>query len=355
MRQSIQTTAFGLVILVLSLLVLIHASSFFVPLAFAAVLAMLLTPLAGWLEGKHWPPSLSAFACVLVILFVIAIITLFVRWQLGNLLDNTDQIEQELGRRYQELRKFIADSFGISLKEQEKIINEQGGSAGKSASSMITATVSGIGSFLTQFLLTLVYVFLFVYFRKKLHQFALEIAPPAKRDTVDDALENSRKVAQHYLGGLALMVMLLWVMYGIGFYISGVRNALFFAVLCGLLEIIPFIGNLTGTAITLLMVLAQGGSTGTLLGVVITYAVVQFVQSYLIEPLVVGKGVSINPLFTILGLVAGEFIWGIPGMVLALPAVGIMKVIFDHIGPLKPLGKLMGDTGKGQAKRKNEA
>ncbi|HSF46268.1 MAG TPA: AI-2E family transporter, partial [Chitinophagaceae bacterium] len=137
-----------------------------------------------------------------------------------------------------------------------------------------------------------------------------------------------------------------------GFYISGVENALFFAILCGLLEIIPFIGNLTGTAITLLMVLAQGGSTGTLVGVVITYVVVQFVQSYLVEPLVVGKGVSINPLFTILGLVAGEFIWGIPGMVLALPAVGIMKVVFDHIEPLKPVGKLMGDTKEGRTKRK---
>jgi predicted PurR-regulated permease PerM len=157
-------------------------------------------------------------------------------------------------------------------------------------------------------------------------------------------MERSRKVAQQYLGGLSLMVMSLWIMYGIGFTIAGVKNAVFFAVLCGLLEIVPFIGNLAGTAITLLMALAQGGSTGTLLGVVITYGVVQFVQSYLIEPLVVGKGVRINPLFTILSLVAGEFIWGIAGMVLALPAIGILKVLFDHIGPLKPVGKLIGDS-----------
>ncbi|HSF46489.1 MAG TPA: AI-2E family transporter, partial [Chitinophagaceae bacterium] len=217
MRLTIQVICFSLIILVISLFVLIHARSFFVPIAFAAVLAMLLTPIAGWLEGKRWPPSLSALASVLIILLVIAAITLFVRWQLTNLLDNTDQIEQELGRRYQELRKFIADSFGISLKEQEKIIDQQGGSAGKSTGSLIATTVSGLGSFLTQFLLTLVYVFLFIYFRKKLHQFALEITPPAKRESVDDALENSRKVAQHYLGGMALMVMLLWVMYGIGF------------------------------------------------------------------------------------------------------------------------------------------
>jgi len=348
MRLTIQTIAYGLILFVLSLMVLIYARSFFVPIAFAAVLAMLLSPLAGWLEKKGWAPSLSAIACLLAVLLVITLLTFFIRWQLANLLENTEQIERELRQRYQDLRDFVAASFGISIGEQEKIIRE-GSSAGQSAGSLVATTVSGLGIFLTQFLLTLVYLFLFVYFRKKLRQFVLDLSPAAQRKEASTVMENSRRVAQQYLGGLALMVVSLWIMYGIGFSISGVKNAIFFAVLCGLLEIIPFIGNLTGTAITLLMVLAQGGSTGTLLGVLITYAVVQFVQSYLVEPLVVGKGVSINPLFTIMGLVAGEFVWGIPGMVLALPAMGILKVLMDHIGPLKPVGKLMGDTKTGKS------
>jgi predicted PurR-regulated permease PerM len=138
------------------------------------------------------------------------------------------------------------------------------------------------------------------------------------------------------------MIVLLWVMYGVGFSIIGVKNALFFAILCGLLEIIPFVGNLTGTIITVLMVLSQGGGTGMVIGVFVTYGIVQFVQSYILEPLIVGSEVNINPLATIVAIVIGETIWGIAGMILAIPLVGILKIICDNIEALQPIGYLIG-------------
>jgi predicted PurR-regulated permease PerM len=94
------------------------------------------------------------------------------------------------------------------------------------------------------------------------------------------------------------------------------------------------------------MVVIQGGGTGMVLGVVITYLVVQFLQTYLLEPVVVGAEVNINPLFTIIILVLGELIWGIPGMVLAIPLLGIVKIICDHIPSLKPYGYLIGSDRK---------
>jgi predicted PurR-regulated permease PerM len=135
-------------------------------------------------------------------------------------------------------------------------------------------------------------------------------------------------------------------MYSIGFSIVGVRYAVFFAILCGLLEIVPFIGNLTGSLLAIMMVLIQGGGLGMVIGVVITYAAVQFLQTYILEPLVVGAEVNLNPLFTIIILVAGELIWGIPGMILAIPLLGIVKIICDHIPALKPYGYLIGGHRK---------
>ena len=83
-----------------------------------------------------------------------------------------------------------------------------------------------------------------------------------------------------------------------------------------------------------------------ILGILIIYAIIQFLQTYILEPLVVGKGVSLNPLFTIAGIVAGEMIWGIPGMILAIPLLGIVKIVCDHIKPLKPYGFLIGTEKK---------
>ena len=142
------------------------------------------------------------------------------------------------------------------------------------------------------------------------------------------------------------MILCLWIMYSIGFSIVGVKNAVLFAALCSLLEIVPFVGNLTGNVITVLAVVMQGGNSGMIFGVLITYGIVQFIQTYLLEPLVVGRGVSINPVFTIAGLVAGEAVWGIPGMVLAIPFMGISKIVFEHITGLKPYGFLIGEEKK---------
>jgi predicted PurR-regulated permease PerM len=135
---------------------------------------------------------------------------------------------------------------------------------------------------------------------------------------------------------------MLWVMYGIGFSIAGVNNALFFAVLCGVLELVPFVGNITGTSITVLMALAQSSDIKVVVGVIITYALVQLIQTYILEPLVVGDRLNLNPLFTILIIVVGEAVWGIAGMILAVPLLGIFKIICDNCEPLKDYGFLIG-------------
>ena len=159
-------------------------------------------------------------------------------------------------------------------------------------------------------------------------------------------MQNSRKVAQKYITGMMLMIVGLWIMYSIGFAISGVKNFFFFAILCGLLEIVPFVGNLIGNVLTVVVTLAQGGSMNVVLGILITYALVQFIQSYILEPVVVGSEVSIHPVFTIIGIILGEFLWGIPGMILAIPIMGIIKIVCDHIEPLKPFGFLIGEEKK---------
>lgn len=169
------------------------------------------------------------------------------------------------------------------------------------------------------------------------------MVPSSQKQNAQEVMHDVRRVSQKYLTGLALMIACLWVMYGIGFSIVGVQNAIFFAILCGLLEIVPFVGNLTGVALTSLMTLAQGGSTSMLLAIVVVYSIVQFTQSYILEPLIVGREISINPVFTIIGIVIGELVWGIPGMILALPLLGIFKIICDHIEPLKPYGFLIGE------------
>ena len=324
-----------LLLVLLSAAILYYGKPFLVPVLIASFLSMLLRPLCQRLENKL-PKSLAVTISVMVLLCVVALIVYIVSTQVSNIADNAEQIEQNISSKVQRVQEFVTRSLGIPQQKQQQIIQEQQQASTGKISGMISGFFSSFGGLLTNFLIVVVYIFLFLYFREHFSQFFLRIVPSREKGNAKTIMHDVQMVAQKYLTGLAIMIGCLWVMYGIGFSIIGVKNGLFYAVLCGLLEIVPFVGNLTGVSITIIMSLAQGGDLKLVAAILVTYGIVQFVQSYLLEPLVVGRGISIHPVFTIMGIVAGEFIWGIPGMVLALPIMGIVKIFCDHVEPLYP-------------------
>jgi predicted PurR-regulated permease PerM len=278
-----------------------------------------------------------------VLLVALSIIISVFAWQISDISDKAPQIQKNISEKIQELRTFATNSLGIPRQQQQKIIKEQQQSSSGKMSTLLTGVFTSFGSFLTNFIIVMVYIFLFLLYRNRFQQFVLKQVPQQEQQNAKEIMHEVRQVAQKYLTGLSIMIVCLWILYSIGFTIAGVDNAIFFAILCGLLEIVPFVGNLIGVSVTLLMSLAQGGETSMIIAILITYAVVQFFQTYLLEPMVVGKNISINPVFTIVGLVGGELLWGLPGMILALPILGIIKIICDRIEPLKPYGFLIGD------------
>ncbi|HET6766293.1 MAG TPA: AI-2E family transporter, partial [Chitinophagaceae bacterium] len=321
---------------------LYYAKPFLVPVCFAGLLAMLFLPLSEWFERKKIPKALSIVFCLIIFLGITTGIIGLISWQITDLASETSNIENKLKQMISQVEEYIRSNYGISKKQQEKIITEQA-----QANSNV---ISGMGSFLTgfiiDFILVLVYIFLFMFYRGRIKTFILQLVPSEQNKNTETILRDIEKVSRQYIVGLGMMIACLWVMYSIGFSIVGVKYAVLFAIICGLLEIVPFIGNLTGNLLTILMVIIQGGGMGMVIGVVITYLVVQFLQTYILEPLVVGAEVNINPLFTIIILVLGELVWGIPGMVLAIPLLGVFKIICDHIESLKPYGYLIGSDKK---------
>jgi len=205
---------------------------------------------------------------------------------------------------------------------------------------MVTGSLTSV---IKNLVLVLVYFLFLLYYRSHLKNFLLKLSAPSQRGEMEQIIHSATNVSQQYLLGLSKMIVCLWIMYGIGFSILGVKNALFFAILCGLLEIVPFVGNITGTTLTVLVSALHGAEFSVLIGIVITYAVVQFIQGWVLEPLILGPQVKINPLFTILALILGELLWGISGIILAIPITAIFKIICDHIEPLKPYGFLIGE------------
>jgi predicted PurR-regulated permease PerM len=321
------------------------AKPFLVPLCFGGLLSMLFLPVSRWLQRRGLVKGLAILTCVIVFVAIIVGIVWLITWQVTDLTSDLGSIEQKLNKMIDELKQFINKNFGISPKQQDELLKNNKSTSG-GMPSYVSSIGSGMMSFVVDFILVLVYIFLFMYYRGHIKKFILQLVPEREKTNAEEIISGIQKVSQQYLTGLGLMIVGLWIMYSIGFSIVGVKFPVFFAIVCGLLEIVPFVGNLTGNLLAVLMVVVQGGGAGMIFGVLITYATVQFFQTYILEPLVVGAEVNINPLFTIIVLVAGELVWGIPGMVLAIPLLGIVKIICDHIEPLKPYGFLIGQEKK---------
>lgn len=333
---------------------LYFARQFLIPIAISALISMLLIPLANFMESRGVKHVIASFFCVLLILGLFGGIIYLISWQAAGTTDNFQDIILRIQQITVDIQKFLVEKLGISHANQQLWIKHQVNNGTNGA--IITAS-SILGNMMIVFIksiLVMVYIFLFINSRLHLKKFVLMLVPKEKMEETEQIIRDAGKISQHYLLGLGLMILVLWFMYGIAFSIIGVENALFFAVICGILEIVPFIGNLTGTGITILMVISQGGDNGMILGVFISYMIIQFVQTYFLEPLVVGSEVNINPLFTILSLVFMEIIWGIAGMIMAIPMLGIIKIICEHVEALKPIAFLIGKSNNNSISRREK-
>lgn len=341
LSRSVQT----LLLLFLVFAGLYFSRSFLVPIALAGVIAMLFLPLCRWLESKGMNRAVSSVICILILLIVVSGFIFLVSWRVSNLETNLNEIEKQANQYINQLKVFVNKSFGVSTQQQNQMIKKEGASGVGSMAAYVAGMVTSVLGSLTTAILILIYIFLFINSRNHFKKFILKLVPAEQKANAVTTIEETTEVAQKYISGLAKMIFCLWIMYSIGFSIIGVQNAIFFAILCGTLEIVPFVGNITGTTLTVLMALAQGGGGTMVISVLITYGLVQFIQSYVLQPLVVGKDVDVNPFFTIMVLVLGEAVWGVGGMVLAIPLLGMLKIVFDHVEPLKPYGFLIGGEG----------
>jgi predicted PurR-regulated permease PerM len=125
--------------------------------------------------------------------------------------------------------------------------------------------------------------------------------------------------------------------------IIGIKNAVLLGCIAGLLSIMPYIGPVLGGVFPLLMALITEDTTQPAILVVIMLVVIQTIDNYFIEPVVVGGEVALSAISTILILIIGGTLWGPVGMIVFIPILGIAKIIFDHVDSLKPYGYLIGD------------
>lgn len=323
---------------------IIWASSVLIPLVFAMFFAALLNPVCNWLESKNIHRIFSAMLAVLLGLLIVIVLFGFFAIQIANIAEDFEDIEESIGGMTEQAEQFIRQNFGVSVNLDVQTVLQSAEDILDEAGDAILQGLMGIFVFLAMFVLVPVYTFLLLIYRFFLKDFLIRAYAGDDPEKTREIVNNIQQVAQKYLTGRLKVIMILAVMFSAALMAVGLEHAIFFAVFAALFDFIYFIGPIFAAILPISYALIMEDGFWMPISIVVIFYVIQMIEGNVLTPKIVGPAVSINPLITLFALFAGNLIWGIAGMILILPALSILKIIFDEIEPTKPYGFLLGDT-----------
>ena len=315
------------------------ANDIIIPFALAILLAILLVPINRYLEKKKVSRVYSIFISISVSFILLFGLIYFLSTQILAFLDDIPEIKRRLNSLIYQLQTWLHQRFGISIGEQKSYFDNAKGSG----SAILGSTFISLKD--TLFILSLlpIYTFLILYYRDMLKRFIVDLFKPVYKPRVEEVLRESKGVIQSYMVGLLIEMGIVALINFIGFKIIGIDYAIFLAVFAAVLNLIPYIGMLIASIFCTLITLTSSPNSSDAIWTLIVLWVVQFFDNNIIMPKVVGSKVKINALITILGVLLGGTLAGIPGMFLSIPGIAILKVIFERVDGLKPWGMLLSD------------
>ncbi len=330
--------------LILFLLILYFGKDILVPLAFAMLFAFILYPLVTYLIRKGLNEILSiAFTLAGVMIIGSGILILF-STEIYRMTEEYSRFLEKLKSIFNTSVTYLNEQVSVIPRiESENLITGMGEFFTSSGMVIVSDTISFTSTFFSYILLSIIYTFLILLYRKQLADAITQFVRKEHQTTFRKMLREVQKVGQQYFTGMLLLILILGVLNSTGLLILGIDYPFFFGFLAALLAIIPYVGSTVGGLIPTIYALISYDSYWYPIGVVGIFWFIQTVEGNFLNPKIVGGSLHINALFSILSLIAGGLLWGIPGMILFLPMTAILRVVCSHYEGLKPVASLIGD------------
>lgn len=324
---------------------LIEAQKFLVPILLGVLFSYLLYPIVNFLEKHRFPRILSNLIAIIIGGFIIFLAVKFLSSQFSVFTEDLPKIKEQASENLKDIRDNISASLGVSPYRFEKwgenFISNFFESSGEFFQSLFSATTSTI----VRIGLMPVFVFFMLYYRNKFHDFIVAMVPDKQEEKSQRILNEVNLVAKKYMTGVFIVVIILSVLNSIGLSIIGLDYPVLLGVTAALFNFIPYFGTLIGAVFPLLFAILAMPTPDYALWVLIYFVIIQFIENNILTPNITGGIVRLNPFITILSLILGSMIWGVAGMFLIVPFMAIIRIVFENISFLKPVGFLLSNKG----------
>jgi predicted PurR-regulated permease PerM len=344
-RKLVNIAAGAFLIIAIATLIYV-AQRVLVPLGLAFVFANLLYPAVRFLKSKlRFPDLLAILLSMIVVIVVLGTIFMILGSEVGKVFKDLPQVTHNAKVNLDHVQHWIDNTFHLSYNKQSEMIKTMKDTEMMKPKSM--EPLFSVTSLLLNVILIPIYTFLILIYRKNLVAFVVTVSKKSKGSkavsTTYELLFEINSILMQYLGGLGIEMCIVALLTGTGLWIIGVKYFVFLGILTGMLNLIPYIGILIAGLISILMTLAGSTNLALIGGVVAVNVIVQLIDNNFLLPKIVGSKVSINALASVCGVIIGGALAGVGGMFLALPALAVLNIIFDHVENLRPFNYLIGE------------
>jgi predicted PurR-regulated permease PerM len=333
-----------LVGLIAFLAIMYIAKSILIPLVFAVIIAIVLHPVVNFMVRIKINRILAIIITMFLTFLALAAFGTVLISQASRFGESWPLLADKLTALLNQNITDASEYFNIDpqkihdwiTKTQSEIVNVSTAAIGQS--------IVILGNGLVVLLLIPFYIFMILFYQPLLMEFVRRLSGLNYESHVKEMVSQIKTVIQRYLVGLFIEAVLMAAMNTVALLILGIEYAFILGILAALLNVIPYIGGIIAVAMPMMVALVTKASPWYAFYVLAAYYFIQLVDNHYIVPYIVASKIKINALFSVIVVLVGNAIWGIPGMFLSMPLLAIIKLICDHIEPLKPWGFLLGDT-----------
>jgi len=330
--------------LLATLTILYIAQHIIVPLVFAIIFAIVLHPVVNFFVQKKVNRVVAIVITLILTFIVIAAFGALLFSQASRFSESWPVLVTKFTRILNLTISWAAGYFDINAQKIHEWVTTTTGELINISSAAIGHTLMTVGSGLMILFLVPVYIFMLLFYEPLLLEFIHRLFGNNNLSQVNEIVTQIKNVIQRYLIGLVFEFVIVATLNIVVLLALGIEYAVLIGIIGAVVNVIPYIGGFVAVALPMIVAFATKDTGWYAFYVMIFYIIIQFIDNHYIIPKIVASKVKINALFAIIVVLVGNALWGITGMFLSLPILAIVKIIFDHIEPLKSWGFLLGDT-----------
>ena len=307
------------------------------PFFIGFVLAWLFNPIVVKLENRGWKRGI---ACVTVYLAFIIILFAFFGMLIPTLYNQLNDLVAALPNIFNQVKLWItnflykfnsSEMFNVAEIESNifKTMENLGGGIANDLPSTIVSIAGSLVSGLGTIGVSLVVGIYLLFDFNDVTDHLLKYIPKNHKEETKNLVDNIANELRKCVNGTLLVAFMVFVCDSIGFAFAGLKSPILFGLLCGITDLIPYIGPYIGGAAAVIVGFSQNPIIGIITLIVVT--VVQLVENYVLQPVVMSKTMQLHPVTIIIGLLVFGHFFGIVGMILATPILSLFKVLYRFL------------------------